>query len=115
MDTLEHLTAVLKERRSATPDQSYVATLYRGGVDAIVKKLGEEATETIIAAKNARGGVRDAALVHEMADLWFHSLVLLVHLGHEPAWVLEELERRSGVSGLTEQARRSASDKPQSP
>jgi phosphoribosyl-ATP pyrophosphohydrolase len=115
MDTFERLTAVLKERRSAAPDQSYVASLYHGGVDAILKKLGEEATETIVAAKNAREGVRDSALVNEVADLWFHSLVLLVHLGHEPAWVLEELERRSGVSGLTEKARRSASDKPRSP
>jgi phosphoribosyl-ATP pyrophosphohydrolase len=106
MDVLERLTTVLKERKSADAESSYVATLYRGGLDLILKKLGEEASETIIAAKNVSNGGRNDALVHEVADLWFHSLVMLVHLGHEPRWVLDELDRRAGVSGLTEKARR---------
>lgn len=101
-DTLRRLAAVLEARKTADPDSSYVAGLYRKGLDAILKKVGEEATETVIAAK---GG--DAAqLVHETADLWFHTLVLLAHQGLGPERVLEELERRFGLSGLEEKARR---------
>jgi len=117
MDVLERLTAVLKERKSASSESpqrrasariesSYVASLYQGGLDLILKKLGEEATETIVAAKNVSDSGRDQALVHEVADLWFHSMVMLVHLGQEPGWVLDELERRAGVSGVTEKSRR---------
>ena len=115
MDTFERLTAVLKERKDADVGSSYVASLYRQGVDAILKKLGEESAETIVAAKNCAGAAPDAALVHEVADLWFHSLVLLVHLGQEPRWVLDELDRRAGVSGLTEKSQRSSAPATRTP
>ena len=101
-DTLARLAEVLEARKSADPGDSYVASLYDKGLDAILKKVGEEATETVIAAK---GGNADQ-LVYEMADLWFHSLVLLAHQGLGPAQVLAELERRFGLSGLAEKARR---------
>lgn len=105
-DTLARLQALLIERKTAAPGSSYVASLYAKGVDTIAKKLGEEATETIIAAKNPD----DAALVYEMADLWFHSLVLLAqrNIGFEA--VLAELDRRHGTSGLVEKASRNTSD-----
>lgn len=115
METLERLTAVLKERKTADVGSSYVASLYRQGLDAILKKVGEEAAETIVAAKNAATPGRNAALVHEVADLWFHSLVLLVHLDQEPQWVLEELDRRAGVSGLTEKLQRPSTATPRNP
>ena len=84
------------------PDSSYIAGLYRKGLDTILKKVGEEATETVIAAK---GGDTDQ-LVYETADLWFHTLVLLAHQGVGPDRVLNELERRFGLSGLAEKAAR---------
>jgi len=96
------LVATLRARRSAPPQTSYVAQLYAKGLDAILKKIGEEATETVMAAKD---GVPDA-LIREVADLWFHSLVLLVHLDLDPDAVWAELARRHGVSGLTEKAAR---------
>ena len=105
-DIVERLTEVLEERRGADPDGSYVASLYAKGLDAILEKLGEEATETLLAAKNADGNGRDDQLVHEVADLWFHSMVALVHLNQDPAWVLEELAGRFGVSGHAEKAGR---------
>lgn len=86
----------------AAPQRSYVAGLYAKGLDAILKKVGEEATETIIAAKN---GQLDQ-LLHETADLWFHTLVLLAYQGTGPQAVLQELERRFGQSGLEEKAQR---------
>jgi phosphoribosyl-ATP pyrophosphohydrolase len=101
-DILSRLANVLEARKQADAGDSYVARLYAQGTDAILKKLGEEATEAIIAAKT---GDR-AQLVHETADLWFHTLVLLVHLGLKPQQVLAELERRFGVSGLDEKAGR---------
>jgi phosphoribosyl-ATP pyrophosphohydrolase len=101
-DILRRLAAVLEERKQADPDSSYVARLYAKGLDTILKKIGEEATETVIAAK---GGDRDQ-LVYETADLWFHSLVLLAHQGVSPDQVLAELERRFGLSGLQEKAAR---------
>ncbi len=101
-EILERLAAVLEARKQADADGSYVAGLYREGLDAILKKLGEEATETVIAAKS---GDREA-LVYETADLWFHSLVLLAHQGLGPGQVLAELERRFGLSGLEEKRRR---------
>jgi phosphoribosyl-ATP pyrophosphohydrolase len=101
-DTLHRLARVLEERKSADPAGSYVAGLYAKGLDAILKKIGEEATETVMAAKE---GVDDK-VVHEVADLWFHSLVLLAHRGLGPKDVLGELERRFGLSGLEEKARR---------
>lgn len=96
------LARVLEQRKGTDPGSSYVAGLYHKGVDSILKKIGEEATETVLAAKNG-----DAAeLIHEVADLWFHSLVLLAHQGLGPGEVLAELERRFGLSGLEEKARR---------
>ena len=101
-DILRRLAAVLEQRKQADPDSSYVAGLYAKGLDTILKKIGEEATETVIAAK---GGDRDQ-LVYETADLWFHSLVLLAHQEISPDRVLGELERRFGLSGLEEKAAR---------
>ena len=90
------------QRRDAAPDSSYVASLYAGGLNRILEKIGEEATETVLAAKDATDGGRDDALIHEVADLWFHTLVMLVHLNQQPRWVLDELSRRFGVSGIEE-------------
>lgn len=101
-DILERLARILEERKSAEADSSYVASLYAKGLDTILKKVGEEATETVIAAK---GGDADQ-LVYETADLWFHSLVLLAHQGLGPGDVLQELERRFGLSGIEEKASR---------
>ena len=101
-DTLERRALVLEERKSADPDASYVARLYAKGLDAILKKIGEEATETVMAAKDGA----PERIVSELADLWFHSLVLLAHEGLGPDAVLAELERRFGLSGLEEKASR---------
>ena len=103
-DVLDKLAAVLESRKGADPSSSYAAALYAKGLDAILKKIGEEATETVMAAK---GGDR-AAIVHEIADLWFHTLVLLAQQGLKPEDILTELERRSGVSGLDEKAARTS-------
>ena len=101
-DTLEQLAAVIETRKNAAPDSSYVAGLLDRGMNAILKKVGEEAAETIIAAKESD----DSALVNETADLWFHTLVMLAARGLGPGAVLAELERRFGVSGLEEKAAR---------
>lgn len=101
-DTLERLALVLETRKTADPDSSYVARLYAKGLDAILKKIGEEATETVMAGKD---GVPEQ-IVYEVADLWFHTLVLLAHQGLGPDAVLAELERRFGLSGLEEKASR---------
>ncbi len=101
-DTLTKLAAVLEARKTAEPSSSYVAGLYAKGLDAILKKVGEEATETVIAAKT---GDRQQ-LIHETADLWFHTLVLLAQQGLKPEDVLAELDRRFGLSGLEEKASR---------
>jgi len=101
-DILDRLADTLEQRKSADPASSYVAKLYAKGLDTILKKIGEEATETVIAAK---GGDK-AQLVYEMADLWFHSLVLLADQGLRPADVLNELARREGLSGIAEKAAR---------
>lgn len=101
-DTLERLAEVLEARKQADPDSSYVAGLYARGLDTILKKVGEEATETVIAAK----GGSSEQLVYETADLWFHTLIMLAHQGLGPAAVLSELERRFGLSGLDEKAAR---------
>jgi phosphoribosyl-ATP pyrophosphohydrolase len=103
-DILARLAEVLEERKQADPATSYVAKLHAKGLDAILKKLGEEAVETIIAAKGADRG----QIVYETADLWFHSLVLLSHQGIPPAEVLAELSRRFGLSGIAEKAARPA-------
>jgi len=99
---LEALDAQLLARKGADAASSYTASLYAKGVDGIAKKLGEEAAETIIAAKNPD----DAALVYEVADLWFHTLVLLAHRGLSSQAVLAELARRMGTSGHAEKAAR---------
>jgi phosphoribosyl-ATP pyrophosphohydrolase len=101
-DVLSQLAAVLEARKSADPDHSYVASLYQAGTDKILKKLGEEATETVIAGK---GGNRDE-IIYETADLWFHSLVLLAHNNIDPQLILDELDSRFGLSGLEEKANR---------
>ncbi len=101
-DTLERLAEVLEARKGADPHSSYVASLYDKGLDAILKKIGEEATETVMAAKD---GDRDK-IVYETADLWFHSLVLLAYRDIRPGEISAELERRFGLSGLAEKAGR---------
>lgn len=101
-DVLTQLAQVLEERKSAAADSSYVASLYAKGLDAILKKIGEEATETVMAAKD---GVAEK-IIYEVADLWFHSMVLLAQQGLRPEQVLAELERRFGLSGLEEKASR---------
>ncbi|MCF6282133.1 MAG: phosphoribosyl-ATP diphosphatase [Candidatus Polarisedimenticolaceae bacterium] len=99
---LKQLAAVLEARKGADPDSSYVAKLYDKGLDSILKKIGEEATETVMAAKD---GVPEK-IVYEVADLWFHTMVLLAQQGLGPEDVLKELERRFGLSGLEEKASR---------
>jgi phosphoribosyl-ATP pyrophosphohydrolase len=101
-EILSRLAETLEGRKNADPASSYVARLYAKGLDAILKKIGEEATETVIAAKDGD----KAQLVYEMADLWFHSMVLLAQQGLHPDDVLEELARREGLSGLVEKAGR---------
>ncbi len=101
-DILERLEAVLQARRHESADASYVASLYARGLDTILKKIGEEATETVMAAKD---GDSDK-IIYEIADLWFHTMVLLTHSGLSQADVLAELERRFGLSGLAEKAGR---------
>jgi phosphoribosyl-ATP pyrophosphohydrolase len=103
-DTLARLAAVIEQRRTGDPTKSYVARLFDKGTDAILKKVGEEATEFVMAAKD---GERDK-IVYEAADLWFHTMLALAHFGLTPAQVLAELERREGLSGLEEFAARKA-------
>ena len=101
-DTLNRLAELLEQRKNADPQSSYVAKLYAKGLDSILKKIGEEATETIIAAKN---GDKEH-LIYETADLWFHTLVMLAQVGLKPQDVLDELARREGLSGIVEKASR---------
>ncbi len=101
-DTLARLGRTLAERRGADPETSYTASLLQGGREPVLRKVGEEATEVVLAG----AGSDDHALVHEVADLWFHTLILLAQRGLGPADVLAELERRSGVSGFDEKAAR---------
>ena len=101
-DILSRLADTLEARKQADPASSYVAKLYAKGLDAILKKVGEEATETIVAAKN---GDRQQ-IVYETADLWFHCMVMLASQGVRPEEVLDELARREGLSGLAEKAAR---------
>lgn len=101
-DVLRQLAEVLDQRKAADPGTSYVAGLYAKGIDAILKKIGEEATETVIAGKSGD----NEQIVYETADLWFHSMVLLAHQGLSPDAVLNELQRRFGLSGLEEKATR---------
>lgn len=101
-EILNQLASVLEERKQADPDSSYVASLYAKGLDAILKKIGEEATETVMAAKDGEA----EKIIYETADLWFHSMVLLSYQGLGPDQVLAELQRRFGLSGLEEKASR---------
>ena len=101
-DTLERIAVTIESRKGGDPDSSYVAQLLAGGDDAILKKIGEEATETVLAGK----GSDRLHLVREVADLWFHSLILLAHKGLGPGDVLAELHRREGIPGLDEKAAR---------
>lgn len=105
-DILSALGDVLEERKQASPDSSYVAGLYHKGLNKILEKIGEEATETIIAAKDAEHSGDTSDVVYETADLWFHSLVALAKLGVRPEAVEQELARRFNLSGLVEKASR---------
>jgi phosphoribosyl-ATP pyrophosphohydrolase len=105
-DIMDKLCRLLEERRDGDPSSSYVASLHAAGLNKILEKVGEETTETIIAAKDAATSGDLAELVQETADLWFHTMVMLGHLNASPLDVLEELERRLGTSGLTEKAAR---------
>lgn len=107
--TLARLAALIESRKienGGDPATSYVAKLFAKGDDAILKKIGEEATETVMAAKDARVSGDPSKLLYECADLWFHSMVLLSRFGLSPQQVLDELARREGVSGLEEKAAR---------
>ncbi len=108
-DTLNQLAAVLEARKTATPESSYVASLYHKGLNKILEKVGEEAVETILAAKDAASTGQHKDLIGETADLWFHSLVMLAALDLHPQAVLDELERRFGLSGHAEKAARPTS------
>ena len=103
---LEQLHEVLEARKTAAPDSSYVAGLYDQGLNKILEKVGEEAVETVLAARDLDAGGDRQALINETADLWFHSMVMLAHLGESPASVLAELQQRFGLSGLDEKAAR---------
>ena len=108
---LEELAAVIESRKAANggdPEKSYVARLLHKGPDAFLKKIGEEATEVVMAAKDAEHGGDKAKVVGEVADLWFHCMVALAHYGLKPADVLAELDRRAGTSGIEEKALRKA-------
>ncbi|MBL4865255.1 MAG: phosphoribosyl-ATP diphosphatase [Pseudomonadales bacterium] len=105
-DILAALGDILEERKSASPDSSYVASLYSKGLNKILEKVGEEATELIIAAKDAAISGDKTDLISETADLWFHSLVVLAQLGEKPEAVIQELASRFNISGLEEKASR---------
>ena len=106
-DILEQLTQILEARKNnADADSSYVASLHKKGLNKILEKVGEECTETLLAAKDAQASGDTSDLIYETADLWFHTLVMLSHLGENADSVLNELARRFDVSGHTEKASR---------
>jgi phosphoribosyl-ATP pyrophosphohydrolase len=110
-DALAQLAAIIDSRKVAhggDPETSYVARLFHKGPDAFLKKIGEEATEVVMAAKDLDHGGDKAKLVGEVADLWFHCLVALAHYGLHPSDVIAELRRREGISGIEEKALRKA-------
>lgn len=107
LDVLERLADVIEQRKVGDPDKSYVARLFHKGTDAILKKIGEEATETVMACKDADR----PKIIGEVADLWFHSMIALSHFGIRPADVVAELQRREGLSGLEEFAARKMKDR----
>lgn len=113
-DALDRLAAIIESRlpaRGGDPDTSYVARLLHRGPDAFLKKIGEEATEVVMAAKDADHGGDAKKIVNEVADLWFHSMVALAHYGLSPRDVVAELERREGTSGIEEKSLRKALDR----
>ena len=103
---LKQLSNVIEIRKSMPAEKSYVASLHHKGLNKILEKVSEESSETILAAKDAEHSGENDKVVYETADLWFHSLVMLSHLGENATSVLEELERRFGLSGLEEKAQR---------
>jgi len=105
-DVLERLAQVLEARKEADPDKSYVASLHARGLNKILEKVGEECTETLLAAKDAEQSGDTREVVYETADLWFHSMVMLSSLGLGPKEVIDELARRFDLSGLEEKASR---------
>lgn len=105
-DVLQQLAQVLEARKQADPDTSYVASLHAKGLNKILEKVGEECTETLLAAKDAEHSGDTSNVVYETADLWFHSLVMLSRLGLGPDQILDELARRFDLSGLEEKASR---------
>jgi len=105
-DVLNQLAATLAQRRQADPEQSYVASLHHKGLNKILEKVGEEATEVIIAAKDVASSGDRSALIGEVADLWFHTMVMLSHLEMDINEVMQCLDSRFGVSGLEEKAAR---------
>ena len=110
-DTLARVAATIESRKpalGADPATSYVARLLAKGPDAFLKKIGEEATEVVMAAKDVDHGADPAKIVYEVADLWFHTMIALAHYGLSPADVVAELERREGTSGIEEKALRKA-------
>lgn len=110
-DVLTELGAILQSRKGADAESSYVASLYHKGLNKILEKVGEEAVEAIIAAKDAKQSGDNKDVIYETADLWFHSLVMLADLGESPQAVLDELKRRFNLSGLKEKANRASSGK----
>lgn len=113
-DTLARLAAIIESRKplyGGDPQTSYVSRLLHKGPDAFLKKIGEEATEVVMAAKDVDHGADPAGLIYEVADLWFHSMIALAHYGLSPADVLAELERREGISGIEEKALRKATER----
>ncbi|MEG0411539.1 MAG: phosphoribosyl-ATP diphosphatase [Comamonas sp.] len=111
---LARLAAVIESRKTANggdPDKSYVARLLHKGPDAFLKKIGEEATEVVMAAKDVDAGADKGKILYEVADLWFHTMIALSHYGLTPADVVAELERREGTSGLEEKALRKAQER----
>lgn len=113
-DSLARLAAVIESRKpqnGGDPEKSYVARLLHKGPDAFLKKIGEEATEVVMAAKDVDHGGDRAKLIGEVADLWFHSMIALAHHGLTPADVIAELERREGLGGLEEKALRKARER----
>lgn len=109
-DVLAQLDHILQQRKNADADSSYVASLYAKGLNKILEKVGEEAVETVIAAKDAAVSGDNADLIYETADLWFHTLVMLSQLGENSQAVLDELARRFDISGLDEKASRQQDD-----
>ena len=106
-EVLTKLARVLEQRKTADADDSYVASLFAKGLNKILEKVGEEANEAILAAKDYQGTERTRdQLIHETADLWFHTLVMLSYLDLQPEQVLEELEKRFNISGIAEKASR---------